>query len=95
MVAFYNKLTLDHTYTVSNFKVQPNVLSFKPSAHKYMVKFTGGTSVADDDKHDISAKPLKVTSFSDIITGRFNKDVLIGNIPKFVFCSCFAYVNCG
>ncbi|XP_058731680.1 uncharacterized protein LOC131623307 isoform X2 [Vicia villosa] len=77
MAAFYDKIAQDHTYTVSNFKVQPNVSTFKPSSHKFMVKFTGGTSVGDDDKHEIPPKPLKFTSFSDIITGRFKKDVLI------------------
>lgn len=69
---FDNKLALDHTYTVSNFKVHPNLLAFKPSSHKFWVKFTGGTSIGDDNKNEIPPKPLVFTKFSDIINGNFN-----------------------
>ncbi|XP_058739326.1 uncharacterized protein LOC131611236 [Vicia villosa] len=34
--AYYEKFALNSTYTVSNFKVQPNNLLFKPSTHKYL-----------------------------------------------------------
>ncbi|XP_058782410.1 uncharacterized protein LOC131656831 [Vicia villosa] len=74
---FNEKSLLGHTYTVSNFKVVPYVLAFKASVHKYMVKFTAGTSVIDEDKHEILPKPTVFTSFSDIITGKFVKDVLL------------------
>ncbi|XP_058741148.1 uncharacterized protein LOC131613501 [Vicia villosa] len=74
---FSEKCLLGHTYTVSNFKVVPNVLAFKASGHKYMLKFTAGTSVVDDDKHEIPPKQIVFTSFSDIITGKFVKDVLL------------------
>ncbi|XP_058755817.1 uncharacterized protein LOC131629035 [Vicia villosa] len=42
-----------------------------------MVKFTEGTSVGDDDKHEIPPKAIKFTRFFDIITRKFVKDVLI------------------
>ncbi|KAI5405219.1 hypothetical protein KIW84_052118 [Lathyrus oleraceus] len=68
MAAFSDKFTVDHTYTVSNLNVQTNELVFKPSTHKYMVKFTGGTSFNDVNKHVIPPKPHKLTSFVDIMT---------------------------
>ncbi|XP_058762726.1 uncharacterized protein LOC131636093 [Vicia villosa] len=74
---FTEKCLLGHTYTVSNFKVVPYVLAFRASGHRYMIKFTAGTSVLDEDKHEIPAKSILFTSFSDIITGRFDKHVLI------------------
>ena len=58
MSLFDEKLTLGRTYTISNFKVHANVLSFKPSSHKFMLKFTGGTSVGDENEHEILAKPI-------------------------------------
>ncbi|XP_058727010.1 uncharacterized protein LOC131598426 [Vicia villosa] len=70
-------LTVDNTYTISNFQVSLNDLLFKPSDHKFMLTFTGGTSVTDKNKHDIPAKPLKFTSFTDLISGNWKKDVLI------------------
>ncbi|XP_058726749.1 uncharacterized protein LOC131598136 [Vicia villosa] len=57
---FYEKMALDHSYTVSNFKVA-----------------TAGTTVTNDNKNEIPPKPLVFTKFTDIITGNFNKDVLI------------------
>ncbi|XP_058772164.1 uncharacterized protein LOC131646003 [Vicia villosa] len=75
MSLFDEKLALDYTYTLSNFKVQPNVLDFKPSSHKFMLKFTGGKSVRHDSKHEIPSKSLVFTSFFDIITDKFYKDV--------------------
>ncbi|XP_058769157.1 uncharacterized protein LOC131643023 [Vicia villosa] len=74
---FTEKCLLGHTYTVSNFKVVPYVLAFRASGHRYMIKFTAGTSVLDEDKHEIPPKSILFTSFSDIITGRFDKHVLI------------------
>ncbi|XP_058774786.1 uncharacterized protein LOC131649057 [Vicia villosa] len=78
MAAYTEKFEVDRTYTVSNFSVQPNNLVFKPSSHKFLVKFTGGTAVGDVDKHDIPPKPRPFTSFPDIINGNFQKNVLIG-----------------
>ncbi|XP_058783206.1 uncharacterized protein LOC131657869 [Vicia villosa] len=75
--AYTEKFEVDRTYTVSNFSVQPNNLVFKPSSHKFLVKFTGGTAVGDVDKHDIPPKPRPFTSFPDIINGNFQKNVLI------------------
>ncbi|XP_058766656.1 uncharacterized protein LOC131640263 [Vicia villosa] len=77
MAAYTEKFEVDRTYTVSNFSVQPNNLVFKPSSHKFLVKFTGGTAVGDVDKHDIPPKPRPFTSFADIINGNFQKNVLI------------------
>ncbi|XP_058787425.1 uncharacterized protein LOC131661804 [Vicia villosa] len=34
---FDDKSALDHTYFVSNFKVPPNLLAFRPSSHKFLV----------------------------------------------------------
>ncbi|CAK8569058.1 unnamed protein product [Lathyrus sativus] len=78
MDTFKDKLNVDHTYTVSNFNVQSNDLVFKPSRYKYMFRFTEGTSINDADKHVILAKELNFTNFVDIMTERFQKDVLIG-----------------
>ncbi|XP_058752240.1 uncharacterized protein LOC131625396 [Vicia villosa] len=78
MAAYTEKFEVDRTYTVSNFSVQPNNLVFKPSSHKFLVKFTGGTAVGDVNKHDIPPKPRPFTSFPDIINGNFQKNVLIG-----------------
>ncbi|XP_058784052.1 uncharacterized protein LOC131658817 [Vicia villosa] len=78
MAAYTEKFEVDRTYTVSNFSVQPNNLVFKPSSHKFLVKFTGGTAVGDVDKHNIPPKPRPFTSFPDIINGNFQKNVLIG-----------------
>ncbi|XP_058788369.1 uncharacterized protein LOC131662571 [Vicia villosa] len=74
---FDEKMALYHSYTVSNFKVQPNVAAFRPSSHKFLLKFTTGTTVTNVNKNEIPAKPLVFTKFTDIITGNFNKDVLI------------------
>ncbi|XP_058784467.1 uncharacterized protein LOC131659272 [Vicia villosa] len=75
--AYDSLLTVGNTYTISNFQVSLNDLLFKPSYHKFMLTFTGGTSVTDKNKHQIPAKPLKFTSFTDIMTRNWKKDVLI------------------
>ncbi|KAI5414751.1 hypothetical protein KIW84_040278 [Lathyrus oleraceus] len=80
MATFKDKLIVDHTYIVSNFNVQENDLVFKPSSHKYMVKFTRGTYVNDVNKHVIPPKTLNFNSFADIMTDRLQKDVLIGDL---------------
>ncbi|XP_058776377.1 uncharacterized protein LOC131650694 [Vicia villosa] len=47
---FTEKCLLGHTYIVSNFKVVPYVLAFRASGHKYMIKFTAGTSPCEINK---------------------------------------------
>ncbi|XP_058726552.1 uncharacterized protein LOC131597911 [Vicia villosa] len=42
-----------------------------------MVKFTGGTTVSDVNKHEIQPKQHTFTSFADIITEKTQKDMLI------------------
>ncbi|CAK8560965.1 unnamed protein product [Lathyrus sativus] len=80
MEVFGERLTVVHTYTISNFKVHQNDLVFKPSNHNYMVKFTGGTSINDVDKHEIPLKLANFTSFSDIMTEQFRNDMLLDKI---------------
>ncbi|XP_058775346.1 uncharacterized protein LOC131649610 [Vicia villosa] len=75
--AYDSLLTVGNTYTISNFQVSLNDMLFKPSDHKFMLTFTGGTSVTDKNKHQIPAKPLKFTYFTDIMSGNWKKDVLI------------------
>ncbi|KAI5442808.1 hypothetical protein KIW84_011726 [Lathyrus oleraceus] len=91
--AFNTMLNVDHTYTISNFKVAANDLVFKPSCHQYMVKFTGGTSVSDVDKHVIPPKITHFTSFDNIMTGRFKKDVLIAYNVSLCTISKVSMVN--
>ncbi|XP_058753022.1 uncharacterized protein LOC131626208 [Vicia villosa] len=75
--AYDSLLTVGNTYTISNFQVSLNDMLFKPSDHKFMLTFTGGTSVTDKNKHQIPAKPLKFTSFTDIMSENWKKDVLM------------------
>lgn len=79
MPIFKDKFSIDKTYTLSNFTVVPNNLVFKPTNHMYYIKLTGGTSVNDVNNHVVNAKPDNFTPFPDIITGRYKKDVLIGD----------------
>ncbi|XP_058745812.1 uncharacterized protein LOC131618650 [Vicia villosa] len=74
--------------------VVANVQAFKASGHKHIIKFTAGTSVGDKDKHDIPPKPIVFTSFSDIITGNFVKDVLL-NVIGMVDSIGYAQTNSG
>ncbi|XP_058722123.1 uncharacterized protein LOC131593573 [Vicia villosa] len=68
---------VNDTYTIANFQVQLNDLLFKPSAHKYLLKFTGGTKVGDRNVHQIQEKACRLTPFLDILTGKWNKDQLL------------------
>ncbi|XP_058777014.1 uncharacterized protein LOC131651367 [Vicia villosa] len=74
---FDSQLAVNDTVTISNFQVQLNDVVFKPSNHKFLLKFSGGTTIGDRNKHLIPEKDLKITPFSDIITGKWKKDVLI------------------
>lgn len=60
-------------YTLANFQVSLNELSFKLSDHKFHLTFMGGTSVYDQNKHDMPLKTLKFTTFADILYGKWRK----------------------
>lgn len=51
---------------------------FKMSDHKYLLKFIDGSMVGDNDKKKITDKVIKFTSFVDIISSKWKKNLLIG-----------------
>ncbi|XP_058776860.1 uncharacterized protein LOC131651209 [Vicia villosa] len=75
--SFDSLFVVNDTYTIANFQVQLNDLLFKPSAHKYLLKFTGGTKVGDRNVHQIQEKACRLTPFLDILTGKWNKDQVL------------------
>ncbi|CAI8614855.1 unnamed protein product [Vicia faba] len=60
----------------SNFQVVPNDLTFIPTNHKYILKFTSGSTIGDIDKHDIRDKMTNLTPFADIILRKWHKHLL-------------------
>ncbi|CAK8561176.1 unnamed protein product [Lathyrus sativus] len=74
--SFDSALLVDVTYTMSNFQVLPNDLLFRPSNQKYILKFTGGTTIRDVGKHDIPDKICNLTPFADIILEKWQRNLL-------------------
>ncbi|CAK8562912.1 unnamed protein product [Lathyrus sativus] len=74
---FDSSLSVNVTWTMLNFQVQPNDLFFKPTSHKYLLKFTGGKRIGDIGKYDIPDKVINLTPFMDIISGKWPKNLLI------------------
>ncbi|XP_058757343.1 uncharacterized protein LOC131630581 [Vicia villosa] len=66
-----------YKWTGSDIHVQLNDLLFKPTPHKLLIKFTGGTRVGDRNNHKIPDKIFNVTPLVDILTGGWNKHLLI------------------
>lgn len=75
---FDSALIVNKTCTISNFQVQKNDLMFKASNHKFLLKFTSGTTVGDYNKYSIHGKVIKFTSFVDIISEKWQTNLLIG-----------------
>ncbi|XP_058745971.1 uncharacterized protein LOC131618829 [Vicia villosa] len=74
--SFDSDLDINVTCTMTNFQVQPNDLMFKVTNHKFLLKFTGGTTIGDVGKHDIPVKVNSLTPFADIISGKWQRNVL-------------------
>ncbi|CAK8533328.1 unnamed protein product [Lathyrus sativus] len=74
---FDSALSVNVTCTMSNFQVQLNDLIFKPTSHKYLLKFTGGIRIRDTGKHDIPNKVINLTPYADIVAGKWPKNLLI------------------
>ncbi|RHN78616.1 putative non-specific serine/threonine protein kinase [Medicago truncatula] len=64
------------TYTLSNFLVLTNDLSFKASDNKYKLIWTGGTTAVDPNVHDIPDKDLKFKPFAEIVDRKWRSDLL-------------------
>ncbi|CAI8599226.1 unnamed protein product [Vicia faba] len=79
--SFDSVLLVNSNYTMSNFQVVPNELLFKPTNHKYILKFISGTTIANIDKHEILEKMTTLTPFADIISGKWQKSLLTSTIP--------------
>ncbi|XP_045791821.1 uncharacterized protein LOC123886558 [Trifolium pratense] len=69
-------IIVKNTYTMQNFQVSKNDDQFKPSHHKFKLRFNGGTLVNDVNVHEIADPVTKFKSFVDIINGNFREDYL-------------------
>ncbi|CAI8619193.1 unnamed protein product [Vicia faba] len=77
---FDSILSVNVTCTMSTFQIQPNDLMFKHTNHKFLLKFTGGTTVGDIGKHKIYDKISSLTPFADLISGKWQRNVLCDGI---------------
>ncbi|CAK8565531.1 unnamed protein product [Lathyrus sativus] len=74
--SFDSALLVDVTCTMSNFQVLPNDLLFRPSNQKYILNFNGGMTIKDVGKHDIPDKICNLTPFPDIISRKWQRNLL-------------------
>lgn len=76
--ATYDKILQEnHTYTLSNFQVVSNDLVFKASEHKFLLKWTGGTTADDINVHDVPNTDTKFKPFVEILSGKWKPDILV------------------
>lgn len=79
----------NNTYTITNFNVLPNDLTFKASNHKYKLRWTGGTTVVDVNVRDIPVDEIKFKPFVEIFAGKWRADILvhvIGVVQDMGYC---------
>ncbi|AES89115.1 plant OB fold protein, putative [Medicago truncatula] len=90
MVSTYDKILEENaTYTLCNFQVVSNDLVFKASEHKFLLKWTGGTTAEDINVHDVPQSDTKFKPFAEIISGKWKPDILVNAIEvvqKMGFC---------
>jgi hypothetical protein len=56
--------------------VSSNDLVFKATDHKFVLKWTGGTTAVDVNAHDIPDHLLKFKPFAEIVAGKWRPDLL-------------------
>lgn len=54
-----------------------NDLVFKASEHKFLLKWTGGTTAEDINVHDVPQSDTKFKPFAEIISGKWKPDILV------------------
>jgi hypothetical protein len=79
--AFDKILEENSTYTLSNFQMVNNNLLFKASDHKFMLKWTGGTTAEDVNLNDIPTTHIKYKPFAEIVSGKWRPDLLVSKFP--------------
>ncbi|KAE9607635.1 putative nucleic acid-binding protein [Lupinus albus] len=66
------------TYVMHNFNVMKNDLQYKACDHVYIMQFTPYTTLKQREFHDILELEYDFKNFSDILSGNFRSDLLIG-----------------
>ncbi|KAF1885673.1 hypothetical protein Lal_00039521 [Lupinus albus] len=74
----------NNTYVMHNFNVLRNDLQYKACDHVYRMQFTPGTTLKQREFPDIPELQYDFKKFSDILSGNFRSDLLIGNYPPTV-----------
>ncbi|XP_058726419.1 uncharacterized protein LOC131597760 [Vicia villosa] len=67
------------SYVMQNFKIGSNDFSFKSTDHKHKLVFCGSTSVKKKDNPEIPVNVLNLLSLADIVDGKFQSNILVGN----------------
>ncbi|KAE9591336.1 putative nucleic acid-binding protein [Lupinus albus] len=68
----------NNTYVMHNFNVLRNDLQYKACDHVYRMQFTPGTTLKQREFPDIPELQYDLKKFSDILSGNFRSDLLIG-----------------
>lgn len=55
---------------------------FKASEHKFLLKWTGGTTAVDINVHEIPISETKFKPFAEIISGKWRPDILVNKFHK-------------
>ena len=50
---------------------------FKASEHKFLLKWTGGTTAVDINVHDVPKSETKFKPFAEIISGKWRPNILV------------------
>ncbi|KAE9584850.1 hypothetical protein Lalb_Chr25g0282801 [Lupinus albus] len=69
----------NNTYVMHNFNVMRNDLQYKACDHLYRMQFTPGTTLKQREFPNISELEYDFKNFSDILSGNFRSDLLIGD----------------
>ncbi|PNX85483.1 replication factor-a protein 1 (Rpa1) family protein, partial [Trifolium pratense] len=68
------------TFTMTNFRVQPNDDKFKLTPHAYKMLFISGTSVQPKDIPNMPVSAFKFKKFEEIQSLKFAEDILVGSL---------------
>jgi hypothetical protein len=72
-----------NTYYMRNFRVYDNTSDYKVSPHKFRLTFVNATRVEPAELAGIPPTMFKFKDFSEILSGQYKSDHLIGTFRPF------------
>ncbi|CAJ2649029.1 unnamed protein product [Trifolium pratense] len=88
---FKDDLSEGKVYSFENLGVSTNGGAYRTTQHRYKLNFQFGSVVQRITNHDVKGSPFHLVPISDVVSGSYDTDYLVGMCFAFEYFLCYFF----